>query len=317
MKPIAKSVAVQPDSRASGFGPGAFAIRSLGGAFGAEILGLDLASPLTHEAAQRIQDAFLSHHLVVVRDQKLTRSQMGAFAALFGELEGNIVRNADGSTLEAIHEISNLDARGLPAENSYIKSNYHWHTDKAYLPVPALLTMLHAIELPQSGGDTEFADMTSAYAALSDEDRQRIADLRVVHSFEFMRASTGDRPLTDAERAAIRQPSTAVYGQYERTVDRESAYEKLTQRVGDNASPAPTGGTKPAGPTTAEAKPAGGGGFLDSLGDLLGGSTGPRGGRREGALEAAARSAARAIGSQVGREIVRGVLGSLLGGRKR
>jgi taurine dioxygenase len=127
---------------------------------------------------------------------------MGAFAAMFGELEGNILRNADGSTLESIHEISNLDARGLPAENSYIKSNYHWHTDKAYLPVPALLTMLHAIELPQSGGDTEFADMTSAYAALSDEDKQRIADLRVVHSFEFMRASTGDRPLTDAERAA-------------------------------------------------------------------------------------------------------------------
>ena len=202
MKPIAKSVAAQPDSRSSSLCPGAFAIRPLGRTFGAEILGLDLALPLTHETAQRIQDAFLSHHLVVVRDQKLTRPQMGAFAALFGELEGNILRNADGSTLESIHEISNLDARGMPAENSYIKSNYHWHTDKAYLPVPALLTMLHAIELPQSGGDTEFADMTSAYAALSDEDKQRIADLRVVHSFEFMRASTGDRPLTDAERAA-------------------------------------------------------------------------------------------------------------------
>jgi hypothetical protein len=44
--------------------------------------------------------------------------------------------------------------------------------------------------------------MTSAYLALSDEDKHRIADLRVVHSFEFMRASTGDRPLTDEERAA-------------------------------------------------------------------------------------------------------------------
>jgi taurine dioxygenase len=145
---------VQPDSRASSFGPGAFAIRPLGSGFGAEIVGLDLRLPLTRECAQRIEDAFLAHHLVVVRDQELTRRQMGDFAALFGELEGNIVRNADGSTLEAIHEISNLDARGVPAEDSYIKSNYHWHTDKAYLPVPALLTMLHAIELPQSGGDT-------------------------------------------------------------------------------------------------------------------------------------------------------------------
>ena len=126
---------------------------------------------------------------------------MGEFAALFGEIEGNVFRNPDGTTLEAIHEISNLDAEGRPAENPYLKSNYHWHTDKAYLPVPALLTMLHAIELPQGGGDTQFADMTRAYDALSDDDRRRIADLRVVHSLEYMRESTGDRPPTDAERA--------------------------------------------------------------------------------------------------------------------
>jgi len=142
------------------------------------------------------------HHLVVVRDQQLGRDRMREFAALFGEIEGNVFRNPDGSTLEAIHEISNLDAEGRPAENPYLKSNYHWHTDKAYLPVPALLTMLHALELPQRGGDTQFADMTSAYAALPVSDKRRIADLRVVHSLEYMRASTGDRPPTDAERHA-------------------------------------------------------------------------------------------------------------------
>ena len=202
MKPISKSVGVQPDIRASGFEPTTLTIRPLEGAFGAEILGVDLDSPLADEDAQRIHGAFLLHHLVAVRDQRLTPARMGEFAALFGELEGNIVRNPDGSTLAAIHQISNLDAEGRPGENSYIKSNYHWHTDKAYLPVPALLTMLHAIELPQSGGDTQFADMTGAYAALSDDDKRRIANLRVVHSFEYMRESTGDRALTEAERAA-------------------------------------------------------------------------------------------------------------------
>ena len=95
-------------------------------------------------------------------------------------------------------------------------------------------------------------------------------------------------------------------GAYDKTVDRESAYEKLTQRVADKAPAAAESG-----------KPAAGGGLLDALGGFLGGSTGPRGGRREGAVEAAAKSAARAIGSQVGREIIRGVLGSILGGRKR
>jgi taurine dioxygenase len=202
MKAILKGAPAQPVFRPSRFGGDELAIQPLPGGLGAEIHGVDLERPFAGEIAQRIRDAFLLHHLVVVRDQKLSRDRMGEFAALFGEIEGNVFRNPDGSTLEAIHEISNLDAGGRPAENPYLKSNYHWHTDKAYLPVPALLTMLHAIELPQSGGDTQFADMTRAYAALSDDDRRRISDLRVVHSIEHMRASTGDRPPTDAERGA-------------------------------------------------------------------------------------------------------------------
>jgi alpha-ketoglutarate-dependent taurine dioxygenase len=127
---------------------------------------------------------------------------MRNFAAMFGEVEGNIFRKSDGSVLEDVHQISNLGPDGLPAEDSYIKSNYHWHTDKSYLPAPALLTMLQALELPPSGGDTQFADTTRAYESLPDDVKRRIGELKVVHSFEYMRQSTGDRLLTEAERAA-------------------------------------------------------------------------------------------------------------------
>lgn len=202
MKAIPKAAAAQPDVRPSPVEAGELTIRPLPGVLGGEIHGVDLRQPFAGEIAQRIADAFLTHHLVVVREQQLSKARMGEFATLFGEIEGNVFRNPDGTTLEAIHEISNLDAEGRPAGNPYLKSNYHWHTDKAYLPVPALLTMLHAIELPQGGGDTQFADMTRAYDALSDDDRRRIADLRVVHSLAYMRESTGDRPPTDAERAS-------------------------------------------------------------------------------------------------------------------
>ena len=202
MKAIPKAAAAQPDARSSSFQGDEIAIRPWPGGLGAEVRNVDLRRPFANRTAQRIRDAFLSHHLIVVRDQQLSRMRMGEFAMLFGELEGNVFRNPDGTTLDAIHEISNLDADGHPAENPYLKSNYHWHTDKAYLPMPALLTMLHAIDLPQSGGDTQFADMTRAYDALSDDEKRRIAGLRVVHSLEYMRASTGDRPPTEAERAA-------------------------------------------------------------------------------------------------------------------
>ena len=108
-------------------------------------------------------------------------------------------------------------------------------------------------------------------------------------------------PVSEAERAAIEKRSV-LSGHYEKTVDRESAYEKLSARTVD----------KQAMPTTSAPQPRPRG----TLDDLLLGSTGPRGGHREGMLESAAKSAARAVGSQVGRAILRGVLGSI-GGRRR
>jgi DNA helicase HerA-like ATPase len=117
-------------------------------------------------------------------------------------------------------------------------------------------------------------------------------------------------PITAQERDKLIKGSP-VAGVYDKTEDRESAYEKLAKHVAERAGGA-------AQPATGATQPAGaGGGLFGALGDFLGGSTGPRGGRREGAVEAAAKSAARAIGSQVGRQIVRGVLGSLLGGKRR
>jgi len=175
---------------------------ALDGVVGAEISGIDLRQPISESLREQILAAFAVHHLLVFRGQKLGKDRMGEVAAMFGEVEGNVFRNPDGSTLEAIHQISNLDATGRPAENPYLKSNYFWHSDKAYLPVPALLTMLHAVELPPSGGDTQFADMIRAHSSLSDEVRQLISGLRAVHSLEYMRVSTGDRAPTDEERRA-------------------------------------------------------------------------------------------------------------------
>ncbi|MDH5535964.1 MAG: DUF853 domain-containing protein [Betaproteobacteria bacterium] len=111
-------------------------------------------------------------------------------------------------------------------------------------------------------------------------------------------------PVTPQERGDLMRRSV-IAGTYDKTIDRESAYEKLNQRVAETAAAQ--------GPPIEQTKA--GGGLFGSIGDFLGGSTGPRGGRREGAVEAAAKSAARAIGSQVGRQIVRGVLGSLFGGK--
>jgi DNA double-strand break repair helicase HerA and related ATPase len=113
-------------------------------------------------------------------------------------------------------------------------------------------------------------------------------------------------PITAEARKKIISGSL-VAGHYEKSVDRESAYEMLKARAGEQATPGAPAKSAP------DAPPSSGG----SLSDILFGSTGPRGGKREGILEAAAKSAARSAGSQIGRSILRGVLGSILGGTRK
>jgi DNA helicase HerA-like ATPase len=120
-------------------------------------------------------------------------------------------------------------------------------------------------------------------------------------------------PITPEQRRALIQRSL-VAGVYEKTEDRESAYERLKARAEAGAQRAEA---ETAQPPLSAGGAGGRGGMFGGLGDVLFGSTGPRGGRREGVVDALAKSAARSIGSSVGREIIRGVLGGLLGGRRR
>lgn len=134
-------------------------------------------------------------------------------------------------------------------------------------------------------------------------------------------------PLTDSERTGMREKSASTYGHYEQPVDRESAYEKLTNRTaakGESAA-APerprAGGPLPssrAGGAQPDAGSAPGGrSWANDLASVLLGGTGPRGGHHDGLLDSAAKSAARAVGSSVGRAIIRGALGSILGSTSR
>jgi DNA helicase HerA-like ATPase len=127
-------------------------------------------------------------------------------------------------------------------------------------------------------------------------------------------------PLDAAERKRAIE-SAAIYGHYEKVVDRESAYEKLKGRTIDRHEPAAPAG-QAAQNSAPDAQPSSGGAFGGAMGgvlsDVLFGRTGPRGGKQSrGLVEAVATSAARTIGSELGRQVLRGVLGSILGGSKR
>jgi alpha-ketoglutarate-dependent taurine dioxygenase len=173
----------------------------LAAAGGVVIGGVDLSQPLSPALKDRILAAFHTHHIVVFRDQSLTREQQFAFSASFGEVEAH----AAGKRYGVAHVISNLGSDGKPVDRSSSPvSNHRWHTDKAYHPVPPLLTTLYAVELPTEGGDTEFANTAMSYAALLPEKKRRIAGLRVVFRWG---ASFADARPGSAAQAALRDRS--------------------------------------------------------------------------------------------------------------
>jgi taurine dioxygenase len=166
---------------------------------GVEFFGADLSRPISAALAAAIRQALLDHHIVVIRDQALTKEQQYAFTLNFGELEDHVARHSDGR-YGIVHSVTNLDRDGNPTDALDTRGNYFWHTDKSYHAVPSLMTMLHAVELPPAGGDTQFANMALAYRALPETMKQRLAGLRAVHSWEASRLASGSKPASEGEK---------------------------------------------------------------------------------------------------------------------
>ncbi|HEX5045729.1 MAG TPA: helicase HerA-like domain-containing protein [Gammaproteobacteria bacterium] len=119
-------------------------------------------------------------------------------------------------------------------------------------------------------------------------------------------------PIDDAERARL-MAASPVAGVYEKTVDRESAYEVLKARVEAKQAP-PAQRVPQEAPRQTPQQPQ----QRSIATEILFGRVGPRGGKQsDGLVDVMVKSAGRAMGSQTGRALVRGLLGSLLGGRRR
>jgi alpha-ketoglutarate-dependent taurine dioxygenase len=177
-----------------------FEISRISDVGGAEIFGVDLSQSLDSAMKDAIMRAFLEFHILVFRDQELTKDAQYKFSENFGEMERHVGRLPNGKPYSIVHTVTNLDADGNPIKSLKAEGNYFWHTDKSYHAVPSLTTMLHAVELPESGGgDTQFANTKRGYDALSDTMKTRIADMKVEHSWEASRRNVGAPPPNAAQ----------------------------------------------------------------------------------------------------------------------
>jgi alpha-ketoglutarate-dependent 2,4-dichlorophenoxyacetate dioxygenase len=170
--------------------------------FAAEVRGLDLSRPLTREVFEAWNAAFEEHHVLVLHDQAFSDVQHIAFSEWFGPLEEfPDPKEWAGDDMPMLIRVSNVDRRtnaikdvDEPGHKSFTLGTSDWHIDSSYKKVPSKCSLLYAREVPPRGGDTMFANLEAAYAALPEAKKREIDNLVIIHDFQYTRTRFGLPP---------------------------------------------------------------------------------------------------------------------------
>jgi taurine dioxygenase len=157
-----------------------------GAALGATVNGVDLRD-LSEATFARIMQVWHEHSVLLFRGQTLTDQDLIAFSRRLGDLDWAPVQETGRRFVEGLPEIyivSNVKVNGEPI-GSLGDGEAVWHTDMSYLDLPPKASMLYALEIPPTGGNTSFCTMYGIYEALPQPLKDRIAGLKIKHDGTF------------------------------------------------------------------------------------------------------------------------------------
>ena len=158
-------------------------LRTASPALGAEITGINLSAPVSASLATELRQGLCDHHLLIFRNQSLEPKDLTRIGRVFGNLtQYPFLRHLPGEPFVApvVKE---------PWDTGVFGGG--WHTDTPYLAEPARATLLYALEVPESGGDTLFSNMHLAYRALPNTLKRRIETLRGVFTSTRVHQKSG------------------------------------------------------------------------------------------------------------------------------
>lgn len=151
---------------------------------GAEVRGVDLARPLDDVTVEGLEQALQNHLVLFFRDQNMDLEQHKAFGRHFGDLHVHPTAPAPDGHPEVL--IVRAD------ESSKAIAGNRWHSDVSCDEEPPMGSILHMHELPQTGGDTLFANMYAAYETLSEPMQRFLEGLSAWHESEHLYRDTLD-----------------------------------------------------------------------------------------------------------------------------
>ena len=184
----------------------AITVKRLHPLFAAEIGGVDLTRALDDATFSTIENAFEEYSVLVFHGQRIDDEQQLAFSRRFGALEQTTANVTNDGKRSEVADISNVGADGklMPLDSKSMKyrdGNEMWHSDSSFKPIPAKASLLSAREVPPQEGDTEFASLRAAYAALPKQVLAGLENLIAIHSYTYSRGLL-DPDLFTPEQAA-------------------------------------------------------------------------------------------------------------------
>ena len=157
-----------------------FAITPLGDHTGAEVTGLDFTKPVDPDTKATLNRAFADRHVLVMREQHFDPDQFKVAAQVFGELQIHDKREQHVPGYPDVYYVSN----DIFKDGKRIIPGETFHTDHSNHPRPPKATTLFAVDLPSSGGDTQYVNMHDAYDDLPDATKRKIDGLKAMHVYQ-------------------------------------------------------------------------------------------------------------------------------------
>jgi len=180
--------AVNPTGTIAQGAPQPLRTRALSDALGLEALYVDLREPLSPIRIAQLREAWHQGLILLLRDQKLSEEDQVRFAEYFGE-PGKTLNVHNTGRHPSIMLVSNIRKDGKPI-GAPPDGEMQFHTDQCYVERPAAASMLYAIEVPRTGGNTLFANAYLAYETLPADIKRRIDGRKAVNAYDYDNAAT-------------------------------------------------------------------------------------------------------------------------------
>jgi taurine dioxygenase len=158
---------------------------------GAEVDGVDLSRNLDDATRSLIYNAWVDNVVLVFHGQTLPPDAFLKAARNFGAPMRQNLESFDVPGFPDIGVVSNRDKNttkdGKRDGKAYVRG-VSWHSDHSYAETPPKATILYGIDIPSSGGDTQFCNTRAAYEALPEDTQHRIDRLKVLHVYQSSRS---------------------------------------------------------------------------------------------------------------------------------